>query len=203
MKLFLIHGGLWDDAMDAERFWRTPGIVAGLESHGLTVLAPDRVREPTGWEEEVAALAACLPDEPVTVIGASNGCTPAARLALVYPQKVERLVFAWPATGGDTSVDIRTQAGLLAREAPEAVVKALLTAETLRGVRDDEFALLEIPVAVLASVPENPSHQRKTVDSLLRLIPGSRELAGCPEPPTPIFPPYKDELVETITSFVS
>jgi pimeloyl-ACP methyl ester carboxylesterase len=202
VKIFLIHGGLWDEAMDAERFWGTPGIVAGLESHGLTVLAPDRVREPASWDEDVAALAASLPDEPVTVVGASNGCTPAARLALAYPQKVERLLFAWPATGGDTSVDIRTQSGLLARGAPEAVVKALLTAETLRGVTDDELARLGIPVAVLGSVPENPSHQRKTVDSLLRLIPGSRELAGCPEPPTPIFPPHKDELVATITSFV-
>ena len=203
MKIFLIHGGLWDDDIDADRFWRTPGIVAGLESRGLTVLAPDRVREPAGWDEEVAALATFLPDEPVTVVGASNGCTAAARLALAYPQQVERLVFAWPATGGDTSVDTRTQTGLLERGAPEAVVKALLTAETLRGVRDKELAGLSIPVAVLASVPENPSHQRKTVDSLLRLIPGSRELAGCPEPPTPIFPPHKDELVTTIASFLS
>jgi hypothetical protein len=31
--LFLVHGGLWD-TMDAEHFWRTPGIVAGLESTG-------------------------------------------------------------------------------------------------------------------------------------------------------------------------
>jgi hypothetical protein len=80
--LFLVHGGLWD-TMDAERFWRTPGIVAGLESSGLEVLAPDRPRMPSGWTQEV---------------------------------------------------------------------------EELRV--------------------ENPSHQRKTVDALLELIPGSRELPG-------------------------
>jgi hypothetical protein len=28
--VLLIHGGLWD-TMDADGFWRTPGIVAGLD----------------------------------------------------------------------------------------------------------------------------------------------------------------------------
>ncbi|WP_328526558.1 hypothetical protein [Kribbella sp. NBC_00359] len=49
---------------------------------------------------------------------------------------------------------------------------------------------------------ENPAHQRKTVDALLRSIRGSRELAGCPEP-TPAFPPYLDQLVRTIVEFVN
>jgi pimeloyl-ACP methyl ester carboxylesterase len=201
-SLFLVHGGLWD-SMDAEHFWRTPGIVAGLESHGLTVLAPDRPRFPSGWDQEVIELGALLPSEPVTVVGASNGCTVAALLALAYPHVVERLVLAWPATGGDTLVDIRTQTGLLERGASENVLKGLLRAETLRGVKDSELAGLGIPVAVLPSVPENPSHQRKTVDALLTLIPGGRELPGCPEPPTPAFPPHRDELVATLASFVN
>jgi pimeloyl-ACP methyl ester carboxylesterase len=200
--LFLIHGGLWE-LMDAERFWRTPGIVAGLEAQGLTVFAPDRPQRPSGWDEEVAALSTSLPGEPVTVVGASNGCTAAVRLALAHPEVVERLLLAWPATGGDTSVDIRTQTGLLEAGAPGSVVKALLRAETLRGVKDEELAGLRIPVAVLPSVPESPSHQRKTVDALLKLIPGSRELAGSPEPPTQAFPAHKDELVATLAAFVS
>jgi pimeloyl-ACP methyl ester carboxylesterase len=153
--LFLVHGGLWD-SMDAEHFWRTPGIVAGLESHGLTVLAPDRPRFPSGWNQEVDELGALLPSEPVTVVGASNGCTVAARLVL-----------------------------------------------TLRGVTDSALAGLEIPVAVLPSVPENPSHQRMTVDALLALIPGCRQLPGCPEPPTPDFPPHLDEFVATLASSVN
>ncbi|TCN35241.1 hypothetical protein EV644_11633 [Kribbella orskensis] len=201
-SLFLVHGGLWD-SMDAEHFWRTPGIVAGLESHGITVLTPDRPRFPNGWDQEVDELGALLPSEPVTVVGASNGCTVAARLALAYPEVVERLVLAWPATGGDTLVDIRTQTGLLDRGASATVVKGLLGAETLRGVKDSELASLRFPVAVLPSVPENPSHQRKTVDALLTLIPGSRELPGCPEPPTPDFPPHRDDFVATLASFVN
>ncbi|MGW7682016.1 hypothetical protein ACWGID_14825 [Kribbella sp. NPDC054772] len=71
-------------------------------------------------------------------------------------------------------------------------------AEPVRGV-----ALTRFRVAVLPSVPENPSHQRKTVDALLRSIRGSRELAGCPEPPTPAFPPSLDQLVRTIVEFVN
>jgi hypothetical protein len=69
-------------------------------------------------------------------------------------------------------------------------------------VKDEHLARLDIPVAVLPSVPENPSHQRKTVDALMELIPGSRELPGCPEPPTPLFPPHLEELIAAIASFV-
>jgi pimeloyl-ACP methyl ester carboxylesterase len=200
--LFLVHGGLWD-AMDATRFWRTPGIVAGLESAGLTVIAPDRPRVPGSWSEEVDELGALLPGRPVTLVGASNGCSVAAGLALAYPEAVGQLLLAWPATGGDASVDERTRAGLLGRGAPEEVADGLLRGGTLRGVADQDLAGLRIPVAVLPSMPENPPHQRKTVDALLALIPGSRELPGCPEPPTPNFPPHRDALVEAIVAFAN
>jgi pimeloyl-ACP methyl ester carboxylesterase len=200
--LFLVHGGLWE-TMDAARFWRTPGILAGLETAGLTTIAPDRPRLAHSWSQEVDELGALLPAEPVTLVGASNGCSVAARLALAYPAAVSQLVLAWPATGGDANVDERTRAGLLQRGASGELADALLGGETLRGVADDELAGLGIPVAVLPSVPENPSHQRKTVDALLELIPGSRELPGCPEPPTPGFPPHRDALVATIVAFVS
>lgn len=33
--LLLVHGGLWEEGMGAERFWRQPGIVAGLEKRGF------------------------------------------------------------------------------------------------------------------------------------------------------------------------
>ena len=135
------------------------------------------------------------------MVGASNGCSVAVRLAVAYPQLVERLVLAWPATGGDAAVDERTRVGLISQGASDAVADGLLGAETLRGVRDGELAGLGIPVAVLPSVPENPMHQRKTVDALLKLIPVSRELPGCPEPPNPRFPPHKDELVATLADF--
>ncbi|MFI5713979.1 alpha/beta fold hydrolase [Kribbella sp. NPDC051620] len=196
----LVHGGLWEP-MNAERFWRTSGIIDALEVRGVTLLAPDRVQQPGSWTEEVAVLRKHLPQEPVVVVGASNGCSVAALLAIEYPELIERLVLAWPATGGDPVVDERTRAGLTSRGAPAAVADELLVAGTLRGVRDEDLAVLGIPVAVLPSMPENPSHQRKTVDALLSLIPGSRELPGCPEPPTPDFPPHKEELAETLAAF--
>ena len=208
--VLLVHGGLWD-AMDAEAFWGTTGIVGGLASYRVTVLAPDRPKRPSGWDAEVAALGEQfgnlrLPpgESGLTIVGASNGCTVAARLAMAYPDVVDQLVLAWPATGGDPVVDERTRTGLIGFGCPLEVVDGLLAGGTLRGVTDADLAgLARIPVAVLPSVPENPSHQRKTVDALLRLIQGSRELAGSPEPPVPGFPPYLDQLVRTIVEFVN
>ncbi|MEV0800597.1 hypothetical protein AB0I34_23095 [Kribbella sp. NPDC050281] len=208
--VLLIHGGLWD-AMDANAFWGTTGVIGGLASHGVTVLAPDRLKRPSGWDAEVTALGERLRnlrlppgDSGLTIVGASNGCPVAARLAMEHPDLVERLLLAWPATGGDAAVDARTRAGLIEFGCPPEVVDGLLAGETLRGVTDAELTgLARIPVAVLPSVPENPSHQRKTVDALLRLIQGSRELAGSAEPPLPTFPPYLDQLVRTIVEFVN
>ncbi|MEV8375148.1 hypothetical protein AB0P21_20595 [Kribbella sp. NPDC056861] len=125
----------------------------------------------------------------------------AVRLAIAYPQLVKRLVLAWPATGGDPLVDERNRARLISQGASEAVADGLLAAETLRGARDDQLAGLDVPVAVLPSVPENPVHQRKTVDSLLKLIPECRELPGCPEPPHPNFPSHQAKLVESFAAF--
>ena len=118
----LVHGGLWD----AERFWRTTGIAAGLTSYGLTVLAPDRPKQPDGWGAEVAALGGLLANRSgsVALVGASNGCTVAALLALRHP--VDRLLLAWPATGGDAVVDSRTRVGLVDRGCAAEVVDGLL-----------------------------------------------------------------------------
>ena len=214
-SVLLVHGGLWD-AMDAEAFWRTTGIAGGLTSYGLEVLAPDRPRRASGWGIEVAALGELLANhgQPVSIVGASNGCTTAVLLALGFPDLVDRLLLAWPATGGDAEVDARTRSSLIERGCAPDVADGLLAGETLRGVTDADLAKLSngaadqmvdgrIRVAVLPSVPENPAHQRKTVDALLRSIRGSRELAGCPEPPTPGFPPHLDHVVRTIAEFVN
>ncbi|MGY4768172.1 hypothetical protein ACXC9Q_14770 [Kribbella sp. CWNU-51] len=214
-SVLLVHGGLWD-AMDAEAFWGTTGVTGGLTSAGLTVLAPDRPRRPSAWGVELAALGELLANrhEPLTIVGASNGCTVAALLALNFPHLVDHLLLAWPATAGDPALDARTRTGLIERGCPPDAADALLAGETLRGVTDEDLARLaadpvgaeaargRISVAVVPSVPENPAHQRKTVDALLRSIRGSRELAGCPEPPTR-FPPYLDQLVRTIVEFVN
>jgi pimeloyl-ACP methyl ester carboxylesterase len=204
----LVHGGLWE-AMDAATFWGTTGILQGLTSYGVEVFAPDRPQRASGWDIEVEALGEQLAKRagPVRIVGASNGCTVAVLLALKFPELVDRLLLAWPATGDDTAANERARAGLVSRGCPPEAAEDLLAGGILRGVTDVELAVLtRIRVAVLPSVPENPSHQRKTVDALLQSIRGSRELAGCPEPPTPAFrnsPQYLDQLVRTIVEFVN
>jgi pimeloyl-ACP methyl ester carboxylesterase len=204
----LVHGGLWE-AMDAATFWGTTGIRQGLTSYGVEVLAPDRPQRPSGWDIEVQALGEQLAKRvgPVTIVGASNGCSVAVLLALRFPEVVDRLLLAWPATGDDAAMNERARAGLVNLGCPPDAADRLLAGGVLRGVTDQELAALtRIRVAVLPSVPENPSHQRKTVDALLRSIRGSRELVGCPEPPTPAFrnsPQSLDQLVRTIVEFVN
>ena len=188
MTVILVHGGLWED-MDAERFWVRPGIVAALEARGVPVLAPDRLVRPRSWAQEVAHLLPLLPAEPVTLVGGSNGCSVVARIAVDHPDRVARLVLAWPATAGDSAVDTRD------REI--GVPPELLAGETLRGVTDVELAELRLPVAVVPS-PDNPYHRRSTVDTLLALVAGAVELPRSPEPPRPEFPPYLDSFVDAL-----
>jgi len=116
--LLLIHGWLWDD-MDAEHFWHQPKIVAGLRHHGFDVLTPDRLPRAPDWTAEATHLATSLPDRPVTVLAGSNGCSAAIRLALTHPDRVERLLLAWPATAHGP-LDTRTQHRLADRGATPA-----------------------------------------------------------------------------------
>ena len=146
MVMVMVHGGLWED-MDAERFWVRPGVVDGLAAAGMEVLAPDRLVRPDSWAAEVRHLRAMLPDKSLTVLAGSNGCSVAARLAVDDPDRVARLVLAWPATAGDPRVDAWTRE----QGAPEA----MLVGETLRGLTDTELAGLSMPVAVL------PAYKRK------------------------------------------
>jgi pimeloyl-ACP methyl ester carboxylesterase len=198
--VLLIHGGLWDD-MNAGRFWHEPGIVAGLQRHGIHVLSPDRAQRAPSWTFEAQHLTAALPDHPVTIVAGSNGCSAAVRLTLAEPDRVERLLLAWPATAGDPQLDTRTRFGLAKLGAQPHILDALLLGRTLRGITDDELVSITKPVGVLPSVPENPFHQRRTVDALLRILPRALELAGCPEPPHPAFPPHADLFVRTATRF--
>jgi len=188
MTVVLVHGGLWED-MDAERFWVRPGIVAALEARGTPVLAPDRVVRPRSWAEEVAHLMPLLPAGPVTLVGGSNGCSVVARIAVDFPDRVRRLVLAWPATAGDSRIDT------LYRET--GAPPEMLAGETLRGLADTELAQLRLPVAVLPP-PDNPYHRRSTVDQLLTLLAGVVELPPSPEPPRPEFAPYLDSFVDSL-----
>jgi pimeloyl-ACP methyl ester carboxylesterase len=201
--VLLIHGGLWEDGMDADRFWAAPGISAGLEREGFTVLAPNRLHHPPSWDAEVEHLAPALPGHPVSVVAGSNGCSAAVRLALAFPERITRLLLAWPATAGDPAVDSRTRIGLTNLGASDQNIRALLDGQTLRGVTDADLATLKMPITVLPSDPENSFHQRHTVDALRRLHPDSDELSGCPEPPRPDFGPHLAQFLASVTQALS
>jgi pimeloyl-ACP methyl ester carboxylesterase len=201
--LLLLHGGLWEDGMDAERFWATPGIITGLQRHGLQVLAPDRPSRPPSWAAEADQLAPTLPQRPVTLVAGSNGCSVAVRLALARPDRIERLLLAWPATARDPTVDARVRSDLGELGACPRVIDELLAGQTLRGITDAELGTLQMPVGVLPSVPENPLHQRRTVQALLRLAQHAKELPGCPEPPRPGFPPHLERFLTAVTQFAT
>ena len=74
-NLLLIHGGLWEEGMDAARFWRQPGIAAGLERRGFDVFAPDRLYQAPDWTTEASHLARAIPDAPLTVLAGWNVVT--------------------------------------------------------------------------------------------------------------------------------
>jgi len=200
--LLLIHGGLWED-MDADRFWRRPGVVAGLEGLGCVVVAPDRLRLASSWADEAAHVASAVSGTgaPVTVVGGSFGCAAAVRLALSHPGLVQRLVLAWPAALSDQFVAIRVRAGLARLGARAGVLDALLGGGVVPGASDAEVRGLSVPVGVLPSVPPNPVHPRSAVDALLRLLPSAVELPGCPEAPRPEFQPNLESFLATIVAF--
>jgi pimeloyl-ACP methyl ester carboxylesterase len=199
--LLLVHGGLWEEGMGADRFWRQPGISAGLEEHGFEVLAPDRRHHAPDWPAEASHLASALPPSPVTVLAGSNGCSAAARLALDFPDAVAGLILAWPATANDPAVDTHDRARLAELGASDEVIGALLEGQTLRGLTDKELAGLPMPVGVIPSAPENVFHRRHVVDAVLKLLPAAAVLPGCPEPPRPEFPPYLASFVSAVAAF--
>jgi len=202
-NLLLIHGGLWEEGMDAARFWRQPGIAAGLERRGFGVFAPDRLYQAPDWTTEASHLAQAIPAAPLTVLAGSNGGSAAARLAVDFPGTVTRLLLAWPATAGDPAIDTNERARLIRLGATPEVIEALLTGQTLRGLTDTELASLTLPVGILRSVPANPFHQWQTADALLRLLPQVTELPGCPESPRPEFPSCLEPFLDTVASFAA
>ncbi len=66
-----------------------------------------------------------------------------------------------------------------------------------------DLAALAMPAGVVPSVPANPVHQRRTADALLRLLRRAQELPGCPEPPSPAFPPHREHFLDTVAAFAT
>ncbi len=174
LTALLIHGGLGED-IGADRFWIQPGIVGALELVGANVIAPDRNTTPPTWTEAANEMAAFV-REPVVVVAGSNGASVALRLAIDRPELVSKLVLLWPAAAGDRHVD----------DALLSTVAHLLAGDTVRGVTDDELQSICVPVAVMATDPENQLHRYRTVDRLAELIPGAiRITERFPESPRP------------------
>jgi pimeloyl-ACP methyl ester carboxylesterase len=217
--VLLIHGGLWEDTR-ADFFWRRTGVADGLERRGFTVIAPDRVRRAADWTAEARHIAGAAglagrnglgassgtgtstgTARGLTVVGGSFGCSAAVRLALDFPGTVGRLVFAWPASLGDQFTTIRIRAGLSRQGACGPVLDALLGAGTLPGTTDADLGTLDIPVGVVPALPPDPLHPRSAVDALLRLLPSTVELPGCPEAPRPEFTAYREAFLDAVTGF--
>ena len=57
------------------------------------------------------------------------------------------------------------------------------------------------PACDATSVPENPSHQKQTVDALRELMPHADELPGTPEPPRADFTPHAASFSNTVARF--
>jgi pimeloyl-ACP methyl ester carboxylesterase len=199
----LIHGGLWEDGMDARRFWGIPGIADGLVDAGHAVLLPDRLPRPADWAAETDYLLPGVPEGPLNLIAGSTGCTVGLRLVLALPGRFTRVVLVNPASIGMPEPAAKTRERLTAQGASQRTVRALLTGETLLGVTDAHLRSLELPVAVVPSVQEDPWHRRETVDALLKLLPDATELGVCPPPPHPDFAGHRDRFLREVTDFTA
>lgn len=188
-RLLLIHGGLAED-MTADRFWTTPGVLPALVNLGWHVTAPDRNTTPDSWAHAAQEMARLITVRS-TVVAASNGVSVGLRLAVDYPNLVHRLVLLWPATASDPEVD---------RRVPSSAAH-LLAGETVRGLSDDELSTVSVPVAVMASRPENPIHQHLTVDRLADTIPDTTVIERAfPEAPHPDFAGSLDRFIATLVA---
>jgi pimeloyl-ACP methyl ester carboxylesterase len=202
LPVVLVHGGLYE-GMTSREFWADTGVLGELKARHLRVLAPQRPMQPRSWDEERRSLLEAIDAagySRVALVGASNGCSAAARLAIENPDRVARMMLAWPATVGDPVVD-ELLGIIITDEADEAVARDLLSGETLRGVSDGELAALELPVVVLPSLIENQVHQRQTLMGILANVSDSFLVAGSPEPPDDQFPEHLDAFATMVAEF--
>lgn len=202
LPVVLVHGGLYESMTPAE-FWAETGVLGELRAKHLNVLAPRRPKQPRSWDEERRVLLEAIDAagyDRVALVGASNGCSAAARLAIENPERVERLMFAWPASVGDPVVD-ELLSIIITDEADGAAAAALLAGETLRGVSDAELESLDLPVVVFPSLTENQVHQRTTLMGILANVQGAFLVAGSPEPDDDQFLAHRDTFVTMVAEF--
>lgn len=202
LPVVLVHGGLYE-GMTSREFWAETGVLGELKAHHLKVLAPQRPAQPHSWDEERRSLLDAIDaagHERVALVGASNGCSAAVRLTIENPDRVARLMLAWPATVGDPVVD-ELLGIIISDETDEPAATNLLSGETLRGVSDAELGALDLPVVVFPSLIENQVHQRQTLMSILANVPDAFLVPGSPEPPDDQFAEYRDTFITMVREF--
>ncbi len=198
MPLVLVSGGLYED-VGPEQFWDGPGVTSALCALGWSVHTPHRTIRPRSWHDETATLLEAVTlvgrGEPVGLVAASNGCTPALRLALEHPTLVAQVVLCWPATGDDPEIDRRARARLTAAGVDDDVADALLDGELVRALRPDELRSIDVPVALVPAEPDDGAHQRRTVAALRHALRRAVVGLGTPPSPSPSFGPHLGALV--------
>lgn len=202
LPVVLVHGGLYED-MTPDEFWAQPGVLRALADANSEFIAPQRPPQPRSWGEESQWLLEAIDEAgfgEVALVGASHGCSAAARLAIDHPDRVARLLLAWPATAGDQVLDDLARI-IIGDQMGAEVADRLLAGETLRGVTDDELGSLAMPLVVFPSMPANHAHQRETVMALLRAQPSGFIAGGSPEPLDDQFPEFRDTFIHLVTEF--
>lgn len=202
LPIVLVHGGLYED-MTVDDFWGQSGVLGELRARHLTALAPQRPSQPASWSEEATALLAAIDEaghERVAVVGASNGCSAALRLAIDHPDRVARILLAWPATAGDPVVDEVMRVVIADASSPETAA-ALLAGGVVRGVNDTELAELDIPTVIYPPLVESQSHQRRTLMGILSSVSGSFMVAGGSDPLDADFADHLDTFVTIVEEF--
>lgn len=199
LPVVLVHGGLYED-MTPLKYWIDTGVTEALAAASTRFIAPKRPDTPESWEEESDVLLAAIDKagfEKVALIGASHGCSAAARLAVDHPDRVARLMLAWPATAGDQVLDDLARIVIEDQTNVEAA-NALLAGETIRGVTDAEIASLDIPFVVFPSIPASHAHQRETATKLMQAQPEGHLAGGTPDPLDKQFAEHIDEFLRLV-----
>lgn len=202
LPIVLVHGGLYEE-MTPDEFWVETGVLRALADANAEFIAPQRPPQPHSWHEESERLLEAIDEagyQQVALVGASNGCSAAARLAVDHPERVARLLLAWPATAGDQVLDDLARI-IIDDQMGSDVAEQLLTGETLRGVTDEELGSLSMPLVVFPSMPANHAHQRETVTALLSAQPSGFVTGGSPEPLDDQFPEFRDTFVHLVNEF--
>lgn len=200
----LVHGGLYED-VDASTFWGRTGIGAAFREAGYPVVAPNRPPRPRSWEAERDALLVAISSratDPVHIVAGSNGCSAALRAVVDAPGVAKDLVLCWPPTPGVEQIDAATRERIT-RQVGGATADRLLAGETQRGILDEELETIGIPVTLVPSEPEDPFHQRATVEALARLLPMVRIAEPTPPALRPNFAHHRSRFVAMVIAAIS